>query len=325
MKRALLLAAAGGHNVLMIGPPGSGKTMLAQRLPSILPPLNLEEALETSKIYSVVGLLQPGQGLLSRRPFRAPHHTISDAGLIGGGTTPRPGEVSLAHNGVLFLDELPEFKRSTLEVLRQPLEDGVVTISRAASALTFPARFMLVASMNPCFCGFYGDSQRACSCAPARIRQYRARISGPLLDRIDLQIQVAAVPFGELAAAGAGEDSRLLRDRVARAKRVQEARFAGAKRVFANAQMTVRMVQAHCSLGPEARRLLEAAVDRLGLSARAYTRILKIARTIADLEDAAAIALPHVAEAVQYRSLDRQFGSPSGAMFVKETAERYLV
>ena len=264
MKRALLLAAAGGHNVLMIGPPGAGKTMLAQRLPSILPPLNQEEALETSKIYSVMGLLKPGQGLLSRRPFRAPHHTISDAGLIGGGTTPRPGEVSLAHHGVLFLDELPEFKRSTLEVLRQPLEDGVVTISRAASSITFPARFMLVASMNPCFCGYYGDAQRACTCAPQKIQQYRARISGPLLDRIDLQVQVAAVPFRELAADPGGEGSAAMRTRVSQARQVQESRFARAKRVFANAQMTSKLVQEHCALGPEARRLLETAVERLG-------------------------------------------------------------
>jgi len=326
VKRALLLAAAGGHNVLMIGPPGAGKTMLAQRLPTILPPLNQEEALETSKIYSVMGLLKPGQGLLRQRPFRSPHHTISDAGLIGGGTTPRPGEVSLAHHGVLFLDELPEFKRSTLEVLRQPLEDGVVTISRAATSITFPARFMLVASMNPCFCGFHGDTQRVCTCTPQKIQQYRARISGPLLDRIDIQMQVAAVPFRELAGEeGRGEGSEAMRVRVSQARERQGQRFAGSRQVFANAQMTSRLVQAHCALGPEARRLLEAAVDRLGLSARAYTRILKIARTIADLEGEADITLPHVAEAVQYRSLDRRFASPGGAMFVKETAERYLV
>jgi len=325
VKRALLLAAAGGHNVLMIGPPGAGKTMLAQRLPSILPPLTVEEALETSKVYSVMGLLQPGQGLLTRRPFRAPHHTISDAGLIGGGSTPRPGEVSLAHHGVLFLDELPEFKRSTLEVLRQPLEDGVVTISRASSAITFPARFMLVASMNPCFCGYYGDAQRACTCTPTKIQQYRSRISGPLLDRIDLQVQVAAVPFRELAADSGGEGSEALRERVSQARRVQEARFARVRRIFANAQMTAKMVQEHCPLGSEARRLLEAAVERLGLSARAYTRILKIARTIADLEGGTEITLPQVAEAVQYRSLERQFSSAQGVRFVKEAAARYLV
>ncbi|MCX5890889.1 MAG: YifB family Mg chelatase-like AAA ATPase [Deltaproteobacteria bacterium] len=325
VKRALLLAAAGGHNVLMIGPPGAGKTMLAQRLPSILPPLNQEEALETSKIYSVMGLLKPGHGLLSRRPFRAPHHTISDAGLIGGGTTPRPGEVSLAHHGVLFLDELPEFKRSTLEVLRQPLEDGVVTISRAATSITFPARFMLVASMNPCFCGFHGDAQRLCTCTPQKIQQYRARISGPLLDRIDIQMQVAAVPFRDLAEAAGGESSDEMRARVSQARGRQGQRFAGSRQVFANAQMTSRLVQAHCALGPEARRLLETAVERLGLSARAYTRILKIARTIADLEGEADITLPHVAEAVQYRSLDRKFASPGGAMFVKEVGGRYLV
>jgi len=326
VKRALLLAAAGGHNVLMIGPPGAGKTMLAQRLPTILPPLSQEEALETSKIYSVMGLLKPGQGLLRQRPFRSPHHTISDAGLIGGGTTPRPGEVSLAHHGVLFLDELPEFKRSTLEVLRQPLEDGVVTISRAATSITFPARFMLVASMNPCFCGFHGDAQRVCTCSPPKIQQYRARISGPLLDRIDIQMQVAAVPFRELAGEeGRGEGSEAMRARVSQARGRQGRRFAGSRQVFANAQMTPKMVQAHCALGPEARRLLETAVERLGLSARAYTRILKIVRTIADLEGEADITLPHVAEAVQYRSLDRKFASPGGAMFVKEVGERYLV
>lgn len=324
VKRALLLAAAGGHNVLMIGPPGSGKTMLAQRLPSILPPLNFEEALEASKIYSVVGLLKPGQGLLNQRPFRSPHHTISDAGLVGGGNIPRPGEVSLAHHGVLFLDELPEFKRSTLEVLRQPLEDGVVTISRAAATTTYPARFMLVAAMNPCFCGLYGDPRRVCSCTPQQIKHYRSRISGPLLDRIDIQIQVFAVPFRDLADDSGGEGSKEMRAQVLAARSKQEKRFART-RIFANNHMTPRMIKEYCALGSEPRRLLEAAVERLGLSARAYTRILKIARTIADLEGEIDLALAHVAEAIQYRTLDRQFSSQKGVMFLKEVTQQYLI
>jgi magnesium chelatase family protein len=324
VKRALLLAAAGGHNVLMIGAPGAGKTMLAQRLPSIMPPLNFEEAIETSKIYSVVGLLHPGQGLLQQRPFRSPHHTISDAGLIGGGNIPRPGEVSLAHNGVLFLDELPEFKRSTLEVLRQPLEDGVVTISRAATSITYPAQFMLVGSMNPCFCGLYGDARRVCSCTPQQIKNYRSRISGPLLDRIDIQITVAAVPFRDLSEAAGGTGSREMRAQVLAARSRQEKRFAGA-RIFANARMTPRLLKEFCHLGPEARRLLETAVERLGLSARAYSRILKIARTIADLAGEPDLALAHVAEAIQYRTLDRQLGSDKGVGFVKEACQRYLI
>jgi len=323
VKRALLLAAAGGHNILMIGAPGSGKTMLAQRLPSILPPLNFEEALETSKIYSVVGLLKPGQGLLYQRPFRSPHHTISDAGLIGGGHIPRPGEVSLAHNGVLFLDELPEFKRSTLEVLRQPLEDGVVTISRAVTSITYPAQFMLVAAMNPCFCGSYGDARRACSCTPQQIKHYRSRISGPLLDRIDIQITVAAVPFRDLSEEAGGAGSQEMRARVLAARSRQEQRFARA-RIFANARMTPRLIKEFCPLGPEARRLLETAVERLGLSARAYSRILKIARTITDLEGETDLAVAHVAEAIQYRTLDRQLGSDKGVMFLKETVQKYL-
>ena len=293
-------------------------------VPSILPPLNQEEALETSKIYSVMGLLKPGQGLLSRRPFRAPHHTISDAGLIGGGTTPRPGEVSLAHHGVLFLDELPEFKRSTLEVLRQPLEDGVVTISRAASSITFPARFMLVAAMNPCFCGYSATLD-----GPAPAPPRSSAVSRP-------HLRAAAGPHrhpgpggrGALPGTGrgpGGEGSAAMRTRVSQARQVQESRFARARRVFANAQMTPQLVQEHCALGPEARRLLETAVERLGLSARAYTRILKIARTIADLEGEASLTVPHVAEAIQYRSLDRQFSSPQGVKFAKEVGERYLV
>jgi len=307
VKRALLIAAAGGHNVLMVGPPGAGKTMLAQRLPSILPPLSFEEALETSRIYSVMGLLPPGQALIRQRPFRAPHHTISDAGLIGGGTSPKPGEVSLAHHGVLFLDELPEFKRATLEVLRQPLEEGRVTISRASSSLTYPARFMLVAAMNPCPCGFYGDPRRPCTCTPHQINTYRARISGPLLDRIDLQIQVPAVRFQEMAAPEEGHPgSREMRFKVLKAREVQRTRFARS-RVFANAHMTARQVKEYCPLTPEIRRLLETAMEKLALSARAYSRILKIARTIADLEGEPGLAPAHVAEAIQYRTLDRKF------------------
>ncbi|MBI4643771.1 MAG: YifB family Mg chelatase-like AAA ATPase [Deltaproteobacteria bacterium] len=306
VKRALLIAAAGGHNVLMVGPPGAGKTMLARRLPSILPPLGFEEALETSKVYSIMGLLPPSRALITTRPFRSPHHTISDAGLIGGGTNPRPGEVSLAHYGVPFLDELPEFKRSTLEVLRQPLEEGRVTISRAATSLTYPARFMLVAAMNPCPCGYYGDPRRACACTPNQINHYRGRISGPLLDRIDIQIQVPSVRFQELAATEGGDGSPELRARVEQAKRVQAGRFAKS-RIYANAHMTSRQVKQHCPLGPEAQKLLEAAMERLGLSARAYHRVLKIARTIADLEGEANVAPVHVAEAIQYRTLDRSF------------------
>jgi magnesium chelatase family protein len=291
----------------MVGPPGAGKTMLAQRLPSILPPLSFEEAIETSKIYSIVGKLPPGRPLVPRRPFRPPHHTISDAGLIGGGTNPRPGEVSLAHHGVLFLDELPEFKRSTLEVLRQPLEEGRVTISRAATSLTYPARFMLVAAMNPCPCGFYGDPKRACTCTPKQINGYRTRISGPLLDRIDLQVQVPAVAFRELSAVADGDSSKDLRTRVLQARQRQDRRFAKSSRVFANAHMTPKLIKEHCALSDDTRRLLETAMDRLGLSARAYARILKIARTIADLEGEDRLAPAHVAEAIQYRTLDRKF------------------
>ena len=305
-KRALEVAAAGGHNVLMIGPPGSGKTMLARRLPGILPGLSLGEALETTRIHSVAGLLRAGDSLLAVRPFRAPHHSISDAGLIGGGSHPRPGEVSLAHHGVLFLDELPEFRRNVLEVLRQPLEDGAVTLSRAATSVTFPARFMLAAAMNPCPCGHYGDPLRACICLPAARQRYLARVSGPLLDRIDIHLDVPAVPFRELTQSRGGEPSEALRERIALARQRQQERFAARPGVHANAHMSARDLRAVCRLSDGADGLLRTAISRLGLSARAYHRLLKIARTIADLAGAAAIEPAHVSEAVQYRGLDRR-------------------
>jgi magnesium chelatase family protein len=304
-KRAIEIATAGGHNLLMIGPPGSGKTMLAKRIPTILPPITFEEALETTKIHSVAGYTD-ARGLLTRRPYRAPHHTISDAGLIGGGTIPRPGEVSLAHNGVLFLDELPEFERNVLEVLRQPLEDQKVTISRAAMSLTFPAGFMLVAAMNPCPCGYYNAVSHPCSCTPPMIKRYIAKISGPLLDRIDLHIDVPAVSVRELAAAESIEGSAEIRARVDAARRLQLSRFEG-EEIFCNAQMAPRLIRRHCALESGPQTLLEQAIRKYGLSARAYDRILKVSRTIADLEGEAAIREPHLAEAVQYRTLDRSF------------------
>lgn len=307
-KRAIEIAAAGGHNLLFMGPPGSGKTMLAKRIPTVLPPLTFDEALEVTRVYSVAGELSRGGSLITIRPFRSPHHTISDAGLIGGGSVPRPGEVSMAHRGVLFLDELPEFKKSVLEVLRQPIEDGRVTIARAAMSLTYPAEFMLVAAMNPCPCGFRGDARHECVCTDVKVLSYRSKLSGPLLDRIDLQVEVPAVPYKDLKAETGRVDSALMRERVLGARTVQTERFAGTN-IRTNSQLSGKALNVYCPIGEDCHRFLEMANQRLGLSARAHTRILRLARTIADLDSMADIRVEHLAEAINYRNLDRQGAS----------------
>jgi len=304
-KRALEIAAAGGHNVLMIGPPGTGKSMLAKRVPGILPPMHIEEALETTRIHSVLGQLPPGKALLTERPFRAPHHTISDTGLFGGQSTPTPGEISLAHNGVLFLDELPEFKRNVLEVMRQPLENGTVTVSRAAGSFTFPARFMLIAAMNPCPCGYYGSKNRVCRCNSHHIQRYRHKISGPLLDRIDIHIEVAQLTEDELVNTPSGEKSSEIRKRVEKARQIQIERLKEWK-LFCNAQMEPALLQKICKLSKESITKMRHAMRELSLSARAYDRILRVARTIADLENSEGICENHISEAIQYRSLDKR-------------------
>jgi magnesium chelatase family protein len=306
VKRALEIAAAGGHNAILIGPPGAGKTMLAKRLPTILPPLSLHEALETTKIHSVAGKLPANTSLIAQRPFRSPHHTISDAALVGGGGIPQPGEISLAHNGVLFLDELPEFKRSALEVMRQPMEERKVCISRARVSIDFPASFMLIASMNPCPCGYFNHPEKECTCAPLMVQKYLNKISGPLLDRIDLHVEVTPVPFSELSSSRTSENSENIRERVLKARDIQAKRFENHPGVYCNAQMGSKLLKEICVINQVGNNLLKTAMDRLNLSARAYDRILKVSRTIADLAGSEDIRPEHLAEAIQYRSLDRE-------------------
>jgi magnesium chelatase family protein len=306
VKRALEIAAAGGHNAILIGPPGAGKTMLAKRLPTILPPLSLQEALETTKIHSVAGKLAANTSLISKRPFRSPHHTISDVALVGGGGNPQPGEISLAHNGVLFLDELPEFKRTVLEVMRQPIEERKVSIARAKVSIDFPASFMLIASMNPCPCGYFNHPEKECTCSPVMVQRYLNKISGPLLDRIDLHVEVTPVPFNELSSTNISETSDKVRERVIKAREIQDERYKIHEGIYANAQMSSKLLKEICLLNTVSQNLLKTAMDRLNLSARAYDRILKVSRTIADLEASEDIKPQHLAEAIQYRSLDRE-------------------
>lgn len=304
VKRAIEVAATGGHNLLMIGPPGSGKTMLARRIPTILPDMTFEEALQTTRIHSSVGLLNTGQPLIATRPFRSPHHTLSDVAMVGGGAVPKPGEVSLTHNGILFLDELPEFKRNVLEVLRQPLEDGSVTISRALTSITYPASIMLVAALNPCPCGYLGDARHQCTCSPYQVHRYRQRVSGPLLDRIDIHVEVPAVAYKDLSTDYCGESSESIRTRLQTARHIQVGRF-NKDNIYSNAKMRSKHIKKYCALQPDAQNIIETAMHKLGLSARAYTRILKVSRTIADLAGAEKISAEHISEAIQYRTLDR--------------------